>query len=270
MKRASLLLRQIGWEQKAYWRNPPAAVFTFAFPVIFLVVFSAINSDSRVGPPGQEVKFTQYYVPAIAAFGVISACYTSLAFTMAIRRDTGLLKRKRGTPLSAATYLGGLIGNSLVNAAILVVVTLLAGKVLYGIEFPDLASRWPILVVTVALGAACFAAVGVLVSTIVPNQDSAPAIINVLLFPILFISGTFGEVDEGSFLDRLASVFPIRHFNLALIDTMDPFAAGDWPWARLGVLALWGVLAGVVATRRFSWEPPTGAGRSRRARRSRG
>ena len=131
MKQVRLALRQIGWEQKAYWRNPPAAVFTFAFPVIFLVVFSAINSDSRVGPPGQEVKFTQYYVPAIAAFGVISACYTNLAFTMAVRRDTGLLKRKRGTPLSASTYLAGLIGNALVNALILVVVTLLAGKVLY-------------------------------------------------------------------------------------------------------------------------------------------
>lgn len=92
---ASSVVRQVRWEQKVYWRNPAAFSFTFAFPLMFLVIFIAINGNDTIDLPGGSVKFAQYYVPAIIAFGLISACYTNLAFTICNRRESGELKRTR-------------------------------------------------------------------------------------------------------------------------------------------------------------------------------
>ena len=88
------ILQQVKWEQKQFWRNPPAAVFTFVFPLMFLLIFSSLYGDDRIDQLG-GIKFVQQYVPAIVAFGLISACYTNLAFTLSLRRSQGILKRNQ-------------------------------------------------------------------------------------------------------------------------------------------------------------------------------
>ena len=269
MKRVRLLARQIMWEQKMFWRNPAAAVFTFVFPIIFLVIFSAINSDDVVGKDAVRVKFTQYYVPAIAVFGIISACYTSLAFTLSIRRTQGILKRKRGTPLRPATYLGGIVGNALLVAIALTIVTLLIGIVAYDFTFPDVASRLPKFALLLLVMSFCFTALGVLISTFVPNEEAAPAMINVVLFPLVFISGTFGPISADSMLTKIAKCFPVWHAIQATTNLLNPLKSGALDWGYLLVLALWGVGAAAVAMKRFRWDPePTvrkPRGRRRRA-----
>ena len=246
---------QVRWEQKSYWRNPAAATFTFAFPLVFLVIFIALNGNDTVDVQGGEVKFAQYYVPAIVAFGLISACYTNLAFTVCIRRENGLLKRARGTPLSPAVYLGGIVGNVIVVALILTSLLLALGVIAYGVIFPD---RYVALVVEIVVGAFCFSALGIAVSTIVPNEDAAPAIINFILFPLLFISGTFGPVSSTSFLGRIAAVFPVRHLVLAMEAVFNPFGGGTGIIAsHTAVMIGWGIIGLLFSLRRFRWEPRT-------------
>jgi ABC-2 type transport system permease protein len=249
-------VRQTKWEQKMFWRNPAAATFTFAFPLMFLVIFIAINGNDHVHIIGGVVKFAQYYVPAIVSFGLISACYTNLAFTLCIRRENGVLKRTRGTPLSPIDYLAGIVGNVVVVGLILTVLTIVLGVVAYGVTFPN---RYLGLVVTIASGAFCFSALGVLVSTIVPNEDSAPAIINFLLFPLLFISGTFGSIKNNSALGRIAAVFPIRHLLQQMVQVFNPFGSGTGIVAGHTVVMLaWGVGGLALSLRRFQWEPRLG------------
>lgn len=268
MKRVRLLVRQIGWEQKMFWRNPAAAVFTFVFPIIFLVIFSAINSDDVVGKDAVRVKFTQYYVPAIVVFGIISACYTALAFTLSLRRTQGILKRKRGTPLTPTMYLGGVVGNALVVTIILTAVTLLIGIVAYDFTFPDVASRLPKFALLVLVISFCFTSLGALVSTFVPNEDAAPAMINVVLFPLVFISGTFGPISPDSMLTKIAKIFPVWHAIQASTNLLNPLKSGALDWGYLLVLALWGIGGAALATKRFRWDPePTM--RTPRARRGR-
>jgi ABC-2 type transport system permease protein len=248
-----LLVRQIKWEQKSYWRNPAAAVFTFAFPLLFLVIFTALYGDGTIDLPGGEVKFTQYYVPAIVAFGLISACYTNLAFTVCIRRENGLLKRSRGTPLSAVAYLGGIVGNAIVVALILTVLLVMLGVIAYGVTFPG---RYLGAAVAIIAGGFCFSALGIAVSTLVPNEDAAPAIINFILFPLLFISGTFGPVASTSTLGTVATVFPVRHLVQAMVAVFNPFGGGTGIVASHTLMLLaWGVLGLLVSLRRFRWEP---------------
>jgi len=253
MTTAKTAVGRIRWEQKEFWRNPAAAAFTFAFPLMFLVIFVAINGNSKAGVKGGTVKFAQYYVPAIVAFGIISACYTNLAFSLCIRREKGLLKRMRGTPLSSTVYLGGLIGSVIVVSLILTVLTIALGLTFYGVTFPG---RYLALAVTIAVAAFCFSAVGVAVSTFVPNEDAAPAIINFILFPLLFISGTFGTIENGSALAKIAGVFPIRHLNLQMVEVFNPYSRGTGILAGdIGMLLLWGIIGLAVATRRFRWDP---------------
>jgi ABC-type transport system involved in cytochrome c biogenesis permease component len=150
-----VLLRQIRWEQRQFFRNVPAAVFTVAFPLIFLVLLSALFEDERVESVPGNPKFVQLFVPAIVAYGVISACYTGLAFTLTVRREDGILKRKRGTPLRLRDYIGGMIGSSLVVSALLSAVTIAIGILAFGVTFPHWAQRIPALLVVLLIGATC-------------------------------------------------------------------------------------------------------------------
>ena len=268
-----MVLRQMKWEQKQFWRNPPAAVFTFVFPLMFLLIFSSLYGNDRVDQLG-GIKFVQQYVPAIVAFGLISACYTNLAFTLSLRRAQGILKRKRGTPLSVGSYMGGIIANVVIIAALLTVVTIVVGIVVFGIEFPQFTTRVFTLVVVLLVGAFCFSACGIMIANIVPNQEAAPAVINVILFPLLFISGAFSYVDDDNVLAQVAAFFPVRHLIKACQSVFLPppqvEGAGWEPWHLL-VLALWGVGATAIAARTFKWEPADpSAGGARAARRRRG
>lgn len=264
------ILRQIRWEQKQFWRNLPAAVFTIAFPLIFLLLLSALFSDDRVDEVAGRPKFVQLYVPAIMAYGIISACYTGLAFTLTVRREEGILKRKRGTPLRLRDFVGGMIGSSVIVGLLLSVVTIVVGMVLFGVRFPDWAERLPTLAVVLLVGACCASAWGLAISALIPNQEAAPAIINVLLFPLLFISGTFARVTPDSIVDRIAQFFPVWHFNRATEWVFSEQAdSGAWRPRYLLALLAWTVVGLAIGIGRFRWEPRSSEGGTR-ARRGRG
>ena len=96
-------------------RNPRALVFTFAFPLILIVLFSALNGNAEVDAYGQNIRFAQFYTPAIAIFSLVTACYTTLILGIATARDQGLLKRVRGTPLPMGIYLGSWVTGAMLD-----------------------------------------------------------------------------------------------------------------------------------------------------------
>ena len=96
MRSLRLLVRQIRYENRAFWRNPAAAFFTFAFPLIFMFVFQAIFGD-QVEAGG--LTAAAFFTPAIVAFSIVNACFTNLAITVTTLREEGILKRVRGTPM---------------------------------------------------------------------------------------------------------------------------------------------------------------------------
>ncbi len=270
MKRRINLWRSVAWEQKLFWRNPAAAVFTFVFPLMFLVVFMALRAGDSVARNGYSLDFAQFYVPTIMAFGVISACYTQFAFTTVLRREQGVFKRKRGTPLPTRLYLAGIVANSVLIGLITTTVVAVAGVVFYGLELPQIGTRLPSLLVALAAGSFAFAALGAVVANLAPNEESASGLINLLLFPALLISGTFGPAPSGSLIDKIASVLPVKPFNDSLVAAFDPHGP-RWTigLAKIVILLAWGVGASVLAARGWRWEPslPTSGRRGRRGRR---
>ena len=250
-----LLLWQVRYEQKSYWRNPASALFTFAFPLMFLVIFASLNTGATIGFFG-SLEYNQYFIPAIIAFGIISATYTQLAITVSLRRQSGALKRARTTPLPAWAVLGGLLLNSVVVAALIAMLTTALGMVAYGVTFPG---HYAALALTLAVGAMTFSALGIMIATFVPNADAAPPVVNAVLFPVLFLSGTFFPVAPDATVTRIAELFPVRHFNLATFAAFDPRGphgiAHGFAWQHIAVMAAWGVACAAIAARRFRWEP---------------
>jgi ABC-2 type transport system permease protein len=252
----SLVLHQLRYDQKVFWRNPAAVFFTVAFPVILLLIFATVFGDQTIDVAG-GIEITTYYVPAIITLAVISATMQTLAMSLVIAREDGRLKRGRGTPMPAWVFVVGRIGNSIVVATLMLAVVALLGKLLYGVPIPW--ARAPELLVVLAVGAASFSCLGIALTAAIPSQDAAAPIVNALLLPLYFLSGIFIPEDElpDGVID-FANHFPIRHFFEAFFDAYVDGGGAALSWGDLAVVAAWGVAGLLLAIRFFRWTPRSG------------
>jgi ABC-2 type transport system permease protein len=240
--------RQYRLERKMFWRNPSAAFFNFLLPLLFLALFGAIFAG--------EEEDLQVIVPGIAGMAVMSTTFSALAMNITYLRESGVLKRIHGTPLPTSAYLAGIAGNAITNTALQVALITGAGSVVFGLSWPD---SWPELVVFVVLGVACFASLGVALAHAIPNFDSAPAYVNAVFLPVIFISGVFYDADDApEFLRAIAEALPLKHLIDGLSGAMVTGAGLGDNLSALLVLVLWGAVGAVLAVRGFSWESRRG------------
>jgi ABC-2 type transport system permease protein len=244
MSGLALALRQVRYENRAFWRNPPAAFFTFAFPLLFMFIFNVLFGADAA----------RFFTPAIIVFSVVTATFTNLAMNITFARDAGVLKRIRGTPLPAWSFLAGRIGHAVGVTILLVAIVAAVGAILYDVPVP-----WDaigVLVLVLAVAAASFSALGLAVAGIMPNADAAPAVVNAIVLPVLFISNVFIQMDNApGWLNTVSYVLPVRHFADAVLDLYRLGAGAGVPWDHIGVIAAWGALGVLIALRFFSWEP---------------
>jgi ABC-2 type transport system permease protein len=236
--------RQFRLERRMFWRNPSAAFFNFALPLIFLALFGAVFS-------GQQDTL-DVIVPGIAGMSVMSTTFSALAFNLTFLREQGVLKRMRGTPLPASAYFAGIAANAVMNTATQIVIITVAGKLLFGVDWPR---DYVALVIFVALGVVCFAALGVALSHAIPNFESAPAYVNAVFLPVIFISGVFYDADNApAILKDIAEVLPLKHVIDGLSGAMVTGEGLAAHGTALLVVAAWAAVGGVLAVRGFSWE----------------
>ena len=249
-KRTSLrlLAHQVRYEQLSFWRNPQSAVFTFIFPVVFVVIMGALFGGVGKSSYFGGLSALQYYVPTIAALSVLGSCYGQLAVALAARRQAGLLNRIRATPRPAWAYFAGLLAHCVLVSVVDIALIVVVGR-LYGVPFP---SHWLAIMLTLVLGAASFCALGVAVASVISNAEAAPAVAQLVLFPLMFISGTYLPIQSG-LLNRVSGWLPVRPFNEVLLGLIGHHTGPDW--RDLGVLLVWGVAGAFIAVRRFRWNP---------------
>ena len=253
MSSVALVAHQFRYDQKVFWRNPASVFFTVMFPLIFLTIFNVIFGNDEV--EGTGVNTSTYYVPAIFTLAVVSATAQSLAIRLTEDRETGLLKRVRGTPLPPWVFIAGRVGNALVISVLMIVLIALIGNVVWGVEVPT--NTLPAVAVTLLVGAFAFSCIGFALTAVIPSEDAAPAITNAAILPLYFISGIFipdSEIPAGVL--TVADVFPVRPFFEAFFTAWDPNTTGaGFEIGYLAVVAVWGVGALIVAVRFFRWEP---------------
>jgi ABC-2 type transport system permease protein len=256
MNDAALTVAQVRYANKAFWRNPASAFFIFAFPLMFLVIFTALLGHGTVNVSATRVVNTStYYVAAMASFGLISACYTNIAISVSSQRDTGVLKRINGTPLPKSVYLGARMLHALIVGVLLVVITAAFGRLLYSASIPTGVTLLRFLVMLL-VGSATFCALGFAITAVIPNADAAPAIVNATILPLLFLSGVFIPLGSNSpaWILWIARIFPVWHFARGM---QAGFLGTAFNWTDVLVVAAWGLGGLLLSVRFFSWEPPT-------------
>jgi ABC-2 type transport system permease protein len=243
-----LVAWQVRYELRGFFRNRVRSTFTFIFPLMFLVIFGSLYARSHIRSLG-GIRYDDYFVPGILAYAVLSTTYVNMAIGTAILRDRGVLKRMQGTPLPNWAYTAGRVGATVVIVALMTAITLAVGDLAYGVRIPT--GQLPAIAVTLVLGGAAFMMLGIGLVRLIPNAETAPAIVNLTVLPLAFISGVwFVTTGMPPWLLDIAKAFPLRPLADALQHAFDPRTDGSgFKVGDLLSLALWAAVGAMVMIR---------------------
>ena len=252
-----LLARWLRARVRIQLRTGRAVVFTFAFPLVLIVLFNGLNGNATVDAVGAagKVRFAQFYTPSIGIFSLTTACYTSVILGIATARDSGLLKRVKGTPLPMSIYVGSWLTGAALTGILAVVLLFVVAVPAFGVHV--YAATLPAAIVTLVLGAASLASVGLAVATLAKTAEQAQPIAQLTFLPVSFISGIWFPLEGAPhWLTSIAKLFPLQHIVNAFDRCFSPgVTGGGWSPSDLWSMAIWTAIGLFVATRRFRAEP---------------
>ena len=246
---ARLFLRELRTNQRLFWRSREAAFFTFILPLVFLVLLGSVYGDDEI----DGLAGTTYLLAGLLGYGVIATAFASLAITLVVRREAGLLKRVRGTPLPTWVYIGAVIASTLVVVALETVAQLLVGRFLLDAAWPKLPGA---LALALLLGSIVFAALGLALTGVVRSAEGSSAVVNAFYLPLTFVSGVFFSVEAmPRFLEVVAELSPLTYLlELVRSAFVDGEGLSSSPEA-VAILVAWGLAGVLLALRTFRWEP---------------
>lgn len=247
----SLYRHQLRWEQLLFWRSRESAVFVFLFPLLLFTLLTAVYNGRIYGRPASWALLA-----GMLGYGAATTAFAGLALILVARRELGILKRIRSTPLPPATYLVAVLTSIMVVFALQAVSLFVLGKVLKSTPWPQNVVS---LALALALGAAVFAALGLALTGFIRSLEGSSAIVNVIVLPMAFLSGSFGPTRHyPQALRVIGALLPLK----PLIDLINGiYLHGQQIWDRpraVAILVAWGIFGMVVAIRKFRWEPREG------------
>jgi ABC-2 type transport system permease protein len=246
-----VFVHELRAQQLAFWRSKEAALFIFLFPLLLFVLLGSVYSGKIYGVPAPQALLA-----GLIGYGCANTAFAGLAIQLVVRRELGILKRLRATPLPATTYIAAMLASTLVIFVAQAVSLFVIGRVFYGTPFPSAVGS---LVLAVILGAASFAGLGVATASLIRSAEGSSAVVNFILLPMAFLTGSFGPTRHyPAFLRAIGDVLPLKYF----IEIMNAvYLRGNGLWtkpAAIGVLAAWGASGLVVSALKFRWEPREG------------
>jgi ABC-2 type transport system permease protein len=247
-----LFWHELKGELLLYTRSRELAFFTFLLPMVFFVLLGSTYGRDTV----DGVKGSRFLLAGMIGYGAISIAFAGLAIVLVIRRESGILKRLRATPLPAHSYVAALLCAFLAAFAVEVVCLILLGRVLFGIPVPNQLGS---LVLALLLGATAFCGLGIGITALIRSAEGASAVVNAIYLPAAFLAGAFFSPHHfPQVLRAIADVLPLTYF---LRLTRNVMLHGDAIWSQgtnVAVVAAWGALGVIVALRAFRWEPHEG------------
>jgi ABC-2 type transport system permease protein len=202
------------------------------------------------------VRSAPFLEAGMIGYGAISIAFAGLAIVLVIRREAGILKRLRATPLPAPVYVAALLGAFLTAFAVEVLGLLVLGRLFFSIGFPGQPLS---LALALILGTAAFCGLGIGLTALIKSAEGASAVVNAIYLPAAFLAGAFFSPHHfPQVLRAIANVLPLTYF---LRLTRNVMLHGDTIWSQgtnIAVVAAWGALGVIVALKAFRWEPSEG------------
>lgn len=242
------LAHQLRFEQRIFWRSREAAVFIFIFPLLLYALLGSAYGDEIDGVPAEDVILVGLfgYAAATTAMG-------GLAIMLVVRREAGVLKRLRATPLQPPVYLAAVVLSTLATFALESVALLALGGLGFGASMPR---NWLGFAGAIVLGVASFAGLGFGAAALIRSAEGVSAVVNLVILPMAFLSGSFGPTRRfPDFLQTIGDLLPLTYF-LDIVDRV--YLGGGSLFGDPKALAIvlgWGAAGAIVALRRFSWVP---------------
>ena len=243
-----IFLHQLKYEQLVFWRSREAAFFIFGFPLLLFVLLGSVYSGRIDGYRASSVLLV-----GMIGYGAANTAFAGTAITLVNRREYGILKRIRATPLPASLYLLSSLVSSLLVFLLETVLLFAVGRIFFGAHLP---TRPASLLLAILLGTVVFAAIGLAAAALIRSSEGSSAVVNFILLPMAFLSGSFGPTRKYPHVLRaIGDVLPLKYF-IEVVKAI--YLGGHEIWAKpgaLGILAGWTAVGLLVAARRFGWEP---------------
>ncbi len=231
-----------------FWRNRESAIFVFAFPVVLFLLLGSVYDGDIDGYRAADLLLV-----GMLGYGAANTAFAGLAITLVIRRENGLLKRIRATPLPASTYVAAVLASTLIVFALQTVALFLIGRLLFDAHGPG--NWWQLLAVLV-LGTAVFAALGLAATAVIRSSEGASAVVNLVLLPMAFLSGSFVPIQEyPDWLQHISNVLPLKHFIRLVTDVYLDGESLAHGWVAILALLAWAAVGLILVVRRFTWSP---------------
>jgi ABC-2 type transport system permease protein len=246
-----LFWHQLRNEQLVFWRSREAAVFVFLFPLLLFALLTAVYNGTIYNRPASWALLA-----GMLGYGTANTAFAGLALLLISRRELGILKRIRATPLPTSTYIAAVLVSIMIVFALQAASLFVLGRLLKSTPWP---THFFSIVLALALGAAAFAGLGVAITGFVRSLEGSSAALNLVVLPAAFLSGSFGERRHyPAALRAIGDVLPLKY----LLDAVNGIylhqrEIWDEPTA-VAVLAAWGAFGILVAMRKFRWEPREG------------
>jgi len=247
-----VFFHEVSGQLLLYRRSKELAFFTFLLPIIMFVLLGSTYGDNKI----DGLRGANFLEAGMLGYGVVSTAFAGLAIFMVIRRESGILKRVRATPLPAWAYITAVLVSTLVAFAASAACMIAIGRGMFSVPLP---ARWLSLALTLLLGALAFAALGLGMTVVVRSAEGASATVNAVYLPMAFISGSFFSPHSfPPFLRAVADVLPLTYFIRLTRDVMLHGHQVWTNWRDVAVVVAWGAFGAIVAFRRFRWEPSEG------------
>ncbi|MEU6172626.1 ABC transporter permease [Streptantibioticus parmotrematis] len=243
------LRRMVATEARLFLRDPAAAFFTLAFPVLLLVILGCVPGFRTATPKLGGLSTVEVYAPIMVVFTLTMLAMNGLAPVLTAYREKGVLRRLSASPVPAALVLGALVVLYLAVAVVSLLMVVVVGRLAFGVPLPRQLAAF---LVAFVFAAASLFAVGLLIAAVAPSAKAGQAIGTALFFPLEFFSGLWvPRQTMPSVLRHIGDFLPTGSATQAVQDAW----RGDWPHVGdLTTMAVFTLVAGVVAAKLFRWE----------------
>jgi len=236
-------------EIKLFLREPVGLFFTLVFPVMILLLFSAIFGNGKV-PGGLGLRMVDVMAPSYTGMVIGTTALLGLPITIAGYRQQGTLRRLRATPLHPSVILAAHVLVNLLMTTVGISLLLFTARIVYDIRLPEAPFS---VALAFLISSLSFFALGFVLAGVLPSARTAQIVGQVVFFPMFFLSGAAGIQPE-MFPDALRRVSDLLPLTYVVELVQELWLAGEWDPTALVVLVGVAVVAVLVSARTFRWE----------------